>query len=382
MKSKLWWCINALFLMGSLLLIMICVYRIDPFFHYHKPLTDKFFYKLSVPRAQNDGIVKNFDYEGIITGASTSENYKTSEMDSIFGIKSVKVSYGGGTLKEVNDNLSVALKNNEALKTIIRGVDMSYFFDESVKEEDFAHAYDYLYDDNSLNDIKYLLDGKVVVKTCVMIMKHIMGKSGGITSFDEYCNWSNTYEYGVNTVCKNDLIQNNPDIEYAHLTDEDKSVISDNVSKNLTSIADEYPEVDFYYFITPYSAAWWNEQISSGNIYRQVEAEAYIIELLLQHDNIYLHSFNNISHITTDLNNYKDSSHYGEWVNSFMLKAMYNGEYKLTKDIYKDYIAQELSFYTTYDYEQLNYQEDYEDDYKAAELLANWNGTGRAEDLN
>lgn len=184
MRSKLWWRVNALFLIGSLLLIMICVYRIDPFFHYHEPLTDKYFYKLSAPRAQNNGIVKNFHYEGFITGASSAEKFKTSEMDSIFDIKSVKVAYSGGTFKEVGDNVSVALKNNEKIKYVIRGLDMIYFFDESDKEKDVAHAYGYLYDDNSLNDIKYLLDGKVVMKTGIMIMKRILGKPGGITSFD------------------------------------------------------------------------------------------------------------------------------------------------------------------------------------------------------
>ena len=378
MKSKLWWCVNALFLIGSLLLIMICVYRIDPFFHYHEPLTDQYFYKLSAPRAQNNGIVRNFNYEGLITGASTAENFKTSEMDSIFGNKSVKVAYSGGTFKEIGDNVAVALKNNEKIKYVILGLDMIFFFDESDKEKDIAHAQDYLYDDNYLNDIQYLLDGGVVERTCSMIVKRIMGKEGGITSFDEYTNWMKEYKFGIKPL-NNSNIKN---VEYVHLSDEDKKVISDNINKNMADMAGKYPDVDFYYFITPYSAVWWNEQLNNGNIYRQIEAEEYIIELLLQHDNIHLYSFNNITHITTDLNNYKDNIHYGEWVNSFMLKAMHDGEYKLTKDNYKDYIAQELSFYTTYDYEQLNNQEDYEDDYKAAEMLANWKGTGRAEDLN
>lgn len=382
MKSKLWWCVNFIILLGSLFAIMFCVYRVDPYFHYHEPQVEKYYYKLSIERAQNNGVVKNFDYDALITGASSSECFKTSEMDTLFNTKSVKVSYAGGSFKEVNDNLSVAFENNEHIKTVIRALEMQYFFDESNRVWDYAHKYEYLYDDNWINDINYLFEGQAVERTCAMMLKHIMRKYGGITSFDEYANWSKNGKYGVKTVCSSILLQNNLDTKYAHLTDEDRSIINDNVSKNLTSIADQYPEVDFYYFIAPFSAVWWNEQMSNGNIYRQIEAEAYIIQLLLKHENIHLYSFNNITHITTDLNNYKDNTHYGEWVNSFMLKAMHDGEYKLTKNNYKEYIEQELLLYTTYDYEQLNNQEDYEDDYKAAEMLANWKGTGRAEDLN
>ena len=378
MKSKLWWCVNALILIGSLLLIMICVYRIDPFFHYRKPLTDKYFYKLDTPRAQNNGIIKNFDYEGLITGSSTSEDFKTSEMDSLFGIKSIKVIYLGGRFKEIGDNVSLALENNEQLKCVVRGVDMAFSFDDSNKENPYTHVYDYLYDDNYLNDIQYLLDVGVIKRTCSMIVKRVMGKSGGITPFDQYTNLNKDYIFGAKQFNIN-ITRNS---EYVHLTDEDKMIISENIRNNVADIAGQYPDVDFYYFFPPYSATWWNGQMSNGNIYRMIVAEEYIIELLLQHDNIHLYSFNNITDITTDLNNYFDDIHYGEWVYSFILKAMYDGEYKLTKENYKEYIAQELEFYTTYDYEQLKYQEDYEDDYKAAELLEDWKGTGRAEDLN
>ena len=83
---------------------------------------------------------------------------------------------------------------------------MTYFFDGSNYVSEIAHAYEYLYDGVNLNDIKYLLDDVVVRKTCGMILKHIMGKPGGITSFDEYSHWSKEYRYGSNYVCNNIFI--------------------------------------------------------------------------------------------------------------------------------------------------------------------------------
>ena len=56
-------------------------------------------------------------------------------------------------------------------------------------------------------------------------------------------------------------------------------------------------------------------------------------------------------------------------MNSLMLRWMHDGKYLLTKDNYKDYLAQILDFYISYDYNQINNQQDYENDLYVAALL-------------
>ena len=51
-------------------MVMAVVAYVDPFMHYHKPLTDVFYYNLNNERSQNDGITKHFDYDALITGSS------------------------------------------------------------------------------------------------------------------------------------------------------------------------------------------------------------------------------------------------------------------------------------------------------------------------
>lgn len=196
----------------------------------------------------------------------------------------------------------------------------------------------------------------------------------GITSFDDYSSWSARCVFGINTVCP-EGIQIPDDAEPVHLSDADREMVLENIRQNVTSLAGEYPDVTFYYFFTPYSIAWWRNLVNSGGIYRQIEAERLVIEEILQYDNIKLYSFNNLTDITTDLNNYKDIMHYGEWINSLMLRYMKDERGLLTYDNYEAYLEEELSFYTGYDYEQLNDQEDYECDYYAAALL-NYEITG------
>ena len=94
-----------------------------------------------------------------------------------------------------------------------------------------------------------------------------------------------------------------------------------------------------------------------------------MIEEILSHGNIYLFSFNDCPEITADLNNYKDTVHYGTWINSLILKWMRDGEHQLTEENYLDYLQRERDFYTSFDYSTMNTQEDYEYSFYAAALL-------------
>lgn len=93
MKSKLWIIGYLVLVVGALSIAGAWVVKVNPFFHYHKPLTEAYYYNLDNQRSQNDGISKHFDYDALITGTSMTENFKTSELDAIFGTNSIKVSY-------------------------------------------------------------------------------------------------------------------------------------------------------------------------------------------------------------------------------------------------------------------------------------------------
>ena len=369
--SKIWIILYLLFVTTALTVIGKWVVHVDPFFHYHKPYVEGYFYALNNKRSQNDGISKHFDYDALISGTSMTENFKTSEMDSIFGTHSIKVPYSGGTYKEINDNIVKAIEHNENLKYIIRGLDMGKFIqDKDAMRWDLGEYPTYLYDDNIFNDVNYVFNRNIIFDR-VYPMTTANDQEGfvpGITSFDSYSNWMASYTFGIKTVCPNGL-PDTPAGTPVHLTEEEKGTILGSVEQNITSVAQDHPEVTFYYFFTPYSAVWWKDLINNGTIYKQIEAEQMIIEELIKYDNIKLFSFNGLTDITTDINNYKDSIHYGQWVNSLMLRYMHDSKCQLTKDNYEAYLKEEMDFYLKFDYSALNNQEDYENDYFSEALL-------------
>ena len=346
--------------------------RVDPFFHYHKPDTDAYFYKLDNQRSQNDGIMRHFDYTGMITGTSLTENFKTSEAEALWGGTFIKVPFSGATFREINENIESALRRNPELRIVIRGMESWRLLkDKDVLREDMGEYPLYLYDDDPLNDVEYLLNRDVLFGRIYPMTKENdeAGFVPGITSFDQYSNWSSQYRYGKNALFTGEIRAEKAEWNYP-LTEKYQQMTRDNVTQNLTDIADAHPDVTFYYFFTPYSAKFWMEKLEEGTLERMIASEKLAIEEILQHPNIRLYSFNDLFDLTMDLNNYKDYIHYGEWVNSMILRCMKEDKCRLTPENYEAYIEEELRFYTEYDYAQLNAQEDYENDAYAAFLLA------------
>ena len=374
MRQRSKWYLIEFFMTVFVILGIVGKYvvEVDPFFHYHKPDTEKYYYVLNNARSQNDGISKRFDYNMLITGTSMTQNFKTTEADAIWaeeGANAIKVPYAGATYKEINDNLIKALERNTNLHIIIRSLDMNQFLrSKDAMRYELGYYPTYLYDDIIWNDVEYLFNRDVIFSRVYPMLTETA--EPGITSFDDYSNWTSQFTFGSEIVMG--LNGDSSDItigEPVHLTEQEKEEVLGNICQNVTSLAERYPNVDFYYFFTPYSIAYWRDKVQTGDIYRQIETERLVIEEILKCDNIKLYSFNNRTDITTDLNNYKDKIHYGGWINSLMLRWMHDEKYLLTEGNYEEYLAEELAFYTSYDYGCLAEQIDYENNYYAAALL-------------
>ena len=158
-NAKKWFitCMITLFSVTALLLVVFWIF--DPYFHFHKPFPFVS-YRLYDERYINDGISRHFDYDLIITGTSMAQNFKTSEADVLFGVKSVKETFSGAAYKEISENLERALSRNRDLKTIIWTMDTNAI----LRDKDYV-AYDeypvYLYDDNPWNDVNYVFNKEV-----------------------------------------------------------------------------------------------------------------------------------------------------------------------------------------------------------------------------
>lgn len=269
-KAKIWITGFLILVIGMLMVVGNWVVRVDPFFHYHKPITNAYYYNLNNQRSQNDGIIKHFDYDALITGTSMTENFKTSEMDDIFGTNSIKVPYSGGSYKEINDALRIALESNPDLKIIVRGLEMYKFTaDKDEMRSNLGEYPTYLYDNIWYNDVKYIFNRDVIFKRVypMVVTNKDKGVTPGITSFDDYSNWMARYTFGVKAVCSEGIAAPG-NAEPMHLSEYERDIVMGTIHQNITLLANEYPNVIFYYFLPPFSIAWWIDLVDNGSVYK------------------------------------------------------------------------------------------------------------------
>lgn len=332
-----------------ILLVSGTVIIVDPFFHYHKPLSFiNYFMNNNQQRYMNNGIVRNFDYNAIITGTSMTENFKSSQFDELFNTNSVKVPFSGGSYKEINDNIEVALRNNKNIKYILRGLDY-WKINEEFSKMSYDSYPEYLYDNDIFNDYKYILNRGSFFQSLINILKSISSKSK--INFDEYSSWWND-KGGKEVVLRTYERPKQENIE-KFLSQEDIKRVDKNIEENVIKLPKQYPDTKFIYFITPYSIVYFDELNQKNEIEKQIMTEKYMIEKILEIPNIELYSFFNKYEMITNLDNYKDAGHYIGHINDQILIWIKNKKYRLTKENYEEYIDKNLEFYKNYDYESI-----------------------------
>ena len=319
---------------------------VDPYFHYHAPLKGMS-YRLYSERYINRGIAKNFEFDAVITGTSMNQNFKTSQMDELFGTNAVKLTFAGAGFQEIKDNLEVALSNND-VKYVLWGIDYLGLCREHYWKG-YSSYPDYLYDENIFNDLSYIFNKTILVEGLVnTVLMNIKGEES--MTFDEYSSWEG--ETGWPAITK--FYQRSEEIlPMIDLREDEKWHVKDNITKNIISIAEKYPDTKFLLFYTPYSALYWEDLYRSGGLERQLQIEKITTELLLECENIDLYSFVKETELADDLTKFRDKEHYMSETNIDIMNWIANGQGRVTKDNYLDIIEWEREHYMNYNYDQL-----------------------------
>ena len=359
MNEKRW--IKNFIILTAAVTAGVCVYTavLDPFFHYHAPLPG-FYYKLENQRAQNDGITKHFDYDSLITGTSFTENFHTTQFDSLFDASSVKVPYPGASYREVNDNLKTAFRTHSGIRFVLRSVEDSYLIeDKDTLHKEMGEYPTYLYNRNPFDDLKYLLNKDVIAGYCLpMTARRLLNGKGGVDSFDSYSAAPETADGQEKALrelsdYRKELRGTPGSVPQEELTAEEAEMVKENVSQNLVSIAKAHPDTQFYYFVPPVSIARWGTMYAQGILYKQIQAQELAFSLLLSCDNVQLYSFAEDTALCTDFSHYADSVHYNAETAGELMRRIHAGEGRVTKENLRELLDFEKSFYGSYDYAAL-----------------------------
>lgn len=347
MNAEKWFKRSICILAAAVALAVLMVWVVDPYFHFHKPFPF-ISYHLYEERYINDGISRNFDYDAIVTGTSMAQNFRTTEIDALFGTNCVKETFSGAGYMELSANLERALERNGNLRTVIWAMDYNALFREADwdREEEYP---DYLYDDSIWNDTMYIFNKDMwysaMSKNILMTLLRIPS-----TTMDEYSSWAEKPS-GVQYVIGH--YHRYPFVEFIPFTGEGQEMVRENVQKNFVDLVNKYPDTLFYIFYTPYSILSWDSVSQEGMLELQLGAEEIATELLLECPNVRLYNFNDNRELINNMDNYRDKEHYNAEVNSWILQWMKDGVGLVTKENYERRLAQDREYFLNYDYESM-----------------------------
>ncbi len=345
-KDSKKWFFKCLAVLAALLgLTAVIVIIVDPYFHYHGPLSF-LSYKLYDERYTNDGISRHFDFDALITGTSMAQNFKPSEMDALFGTNSVKEAFSGAGYQEIADNLDRALTRNGEVSTVLWTLD----YNGLLRDYNWAQYEEYptyLYDDNPFNDVSYLFNKSVFYHNVLPNIVRTLSDEPSVT-MDEY----SAFQAGTGLdqiLSSYDRNNVNKDVP-TEFGEQERAAVTKTITANVTSLVNRYPHVTFYIFYSPYSICYWDSLNIKNTIYRQTQAERTATELLLACPNVRLYNFFDQYDVICNPDFYSDSGHYSAEINSRILGWIADGTGLVTEENYLDRLEAEYEFYTNFDY--------------------------------
>ena len=310
-------CVMALLVL-SLLLCAGLTYVVDPFEQYREskilPLYDQESYN-------NPGITKNYEYDAVILGTSMVEMSNPSVIDQCFGVRSVKLPMRGSHTAQMGWQLDHVFhakqKRAETLNLAILAVD-AYSMMGPV--DDMEEIYDYLWNDDLLDDVNYLLNSDVLLVRIPRILKN-RGRDTS-TKRDDMYKWTDVVFAAKSVYDATAKKPQNPMQDAEFRIERSTANIENHIEKYVAA----HPETKFLIYMPPYSVAYWYLMTREGISEQQYRSRARVCELLLAYDNVEIYDFSSCVDWITDLDEYFDYSHHSSAVSDRIMHAMAAGE--------------------------------------------------------
>ena len=304
-------------LAACMLLLTACaltVYIVDPFEQYREssilPLYDQESYN-------NPGIAKNYDYNAVILGTSMVEMSNPSVIDACFGVSSVKLPMRGSHTAQMGWQLEHVFATHE-LDLAILAVDA---YSLMGPPDDMEEIVDYLWNDNPLDDVNYLLNRDVLLVKVPRILKNA-GKPLD-TKRDDMYKWTDVtfaaqsvYDAIGGPKTQSDMQPADSRIERS----------TENIERHLEAHIAAHPETTFKIYMPPYSVGYWYLFTRGGLAEQQYRSRARVCELLLEYPNVEIYDFSSRIEWITDLDEYFDYSHHSSAMSDQIMRAMAAGE--------------------------------------------------------
>lgn len=342
------------FIMGFLLTVCVllagvtaCVVIVDPFFHYHAPLKG-FPYVVDDQVDMNPGLAAHMDYDSVLLGSSMTVAFDTDWFMEDMGLKTQKLSYNGAYPKDQSIILNKVFRyKGNGVKRVFLGIDeLNYSGDTGQTKFPVT---DYLYDDNVLNDVKYVWNKTVLLD---YVIKPVIDRENASDWSNIYKPWWQPMHYNLANV----RLYYTPAEEIVDETAAEEYIagIEANLSTNILPYIEAHPDTEYTIFYPPYSILYWYDAYRRDQIDKIIAKYDYMTRRFLEYDNVEVYFFQNDEPVITDFNNYADYTHYSPEVCHYMVDCMAKGYRRVTIDNLDNELKALRTLAYEYDYDSID----------------------------
>jgi hypothetical protein len=324
---KLFLGLVLLFLVGS----VVVNFMVDPIQLYRRSEKMRLW---GDPRWQNAGFIKNFDYNLVVIGTSMVQNFSPAFIKKSMHYDPMILSLSGSTIIEQRIVLETALKTKK-VKAVIWGIDLCYL---NYKPHSIPPSFPiHLYGNSLRGAIQYLVNFDVFLEAALSSFNKIMGRNNinpDDYSLEKYDHWHEQARFSKEIILKqyHAHLKPNPLKQDTQKTDS-INYQETNLLNDVVSIIKQYPDVQFYIFLPPYSLACYKLEANCNTSFEShLKIRKIMVGKLTSLPNVSIYDFETDLSITGNLDNYKDLTHYSQHINNDIILKMKNNVNRVTPD--------------------------------------------------
>lgn len=331
---------------GTLLLFSGIMHYLDPLLRYGAESAPLTFYSYS-EMYSNPGIARNYEYDSVMVGTSMIENTDIDLCDELLKTNMVRLPYSGGTSYNMTTILDICFESGNDIKSVYWELD-EFQLTNSATEPRYPLP-TYLYESSHKNDLSYLLNLDIFYH---YTLKDIIGTLQGQTQSAERRGIELYGDYGKEAMLSTYSRPEITKVPYEYEGSSMQKKLLANMD-NITSEIEAHPETEFNIFMVPFSILYWDNELRNGRFDATMECLKYTLGVLVTYDNVNVYFYQGDEEIMTNLDNYKDYSHYGNWINDKITLYISEGKNRVTEDNYEQYVNELSDFVHSYDFESI-----------------------------
>ena len=330
----------------TLLVFAVVMLVLDPVLNYGPEKGITSYYQYSTIYS-NPGIAKHYEYDSVMVGTSMIQNTDVDKCDELWNCNMVRLPYSGGTSYDMKSILDICFDSGNDIKTVYWELDQFQLMSSATE-----HRYpvpEYLYNYRWTDDLSYLLNLDVMYHYG---LNNVLGSLRGQKAPAERRGITFGGEYSKSAVLSG---YTRPEKSKEISTFEGTALQTkvDANLDNILSLVKRHPDTEFVFFMPPFSVLYWDKEVRNGTFEATMDATQYVLEKLLDYENVTVYYYQGEQEIISNLDHYKDFSHYGNWINDLLTQYIAENRNQVTNENYEEYIQNLKDYIHSFEFDAL-----------------------------